>query len=1684
MIKKVAFSWAVMLCILTAAATTEKNANGWTATLTNDKVFIENKGQFDVRYKAPDGRKILYAVQQSSKLVYFTDKGISYHFYSMEANPDRGDDWQEELKEKQEEYFKRFASGADTRKKTEKPRFIIKNDYIDFTWVGANPNVQVIASDAAPDHHTYAMYAADGKTMYDLREIKGYKKLLYKNLYPNIDVEYSFLPESGYKYSVILHPGANPALVKMAYGTNEKLALTKNGELHIATDFGDIVEHAPLTFYEANSGKVIASKFSVNNNIVSFKLKHYDKTQTVVIDPWVQSPNFSATQWDCVWECDKDGAGNVYIIGGTSPMQLLKFSPAGVLQWTYNTPYDTTSWLGTFAVDNAGNSYVTQGSVAAIQKVNTNGALVWNNGSPGGIFASTEFWTISFNCDQTKLVIGGTGNTLPPLPYIYQVDMNSGNVTSSLLVTGGQLFPTQEVRSITASGNGRYYWLSHDSLGFIKQNWGICPNNNQAIQKSNHGYALSYKCENWRYNNTGLSAIRTYGNNLFTHRGDLIHKRNFANGSIISSAPITGGGFASNQLQNAGIDIDDCGNIYVGSKNQVIKFDQNLNQLATYPTSSSFNVYDVHVSTNGDIVFCGSTGTSSSGARTGYVQVVNAAACAPVAIVCCDANICQPPSFCTTTAATTLTASTPGGTWSGPGITNASTGAFDPSVAGVGTHTIIYTLPCGADSVQVVVSPCTTLSACVEPNGSITVSNGVGPYNWQQETTTQDCSGCLPAAPPFIQPCSVPPGCAVNVTTWTTFATGTNIPAPSNYPIRVQDAAGTTLVINSAAQLQPCVTCPTINVTVSSQTNVTCPGTNNGSATVSASGGATPYTYTWNPNVSTSATASNLSANTYNVTVTDANNCTGTVSITITAPNLPNIGPVAVTAEVCAGDNNGSISSATATGGTGNYTWMYAPASNPANTIPISSFPVTNLAPGNYILTVTSGGCIDTVHINIPAGPVCCSISLSSSTTQPTCGQSDGSITITATPPDTYTYAWNNGGNQATLNNLPAGQYTVTVTNNNNPTCTATTTVNLNSSNGPTLTFSNQVNPTCAGNNGSVTVNLSGGTAPYQVTIDTGGTPQTFTLPFPISQTLNNLSAITVTVTVVDANNCVATATVTLTAPANCCVFTFSATVVQPNCGATDGSISLTVANGSGNYSYNWAGGNTTSTLNNVGAGSYSVTITDNAYANCFRDTTYTLSNPNAPVINGVTVVNETCPGTGDGSATINASGGTGTLTYTWDNSQTGATATNLTAGNYNFTVTDANNCLATGSVTVGSGSCCLLQTSATVINGSCGLSNASITVNIDVAGTPPYNYSLNGGLPQSSNTFTGLAAGVYTIITTDAALCKDTVTATVQPSSNNLTVTITTTPISCNGNNDATATAVPNGGTTPISYLWSTNQTTATITNLPSDVYSVTATDASGCSGSASVSITEPNPLTLNIGNDIIVCEGTNVTIDAGSGYASYAWSTTETTQAINPVTSGVYTVTVADTNGCTASDAIVVTFTPTPVVDLGDDKVAYEGESVGLFGNIIPTPTGGTYVWQPDTFLSCNDCPNTVALAVDTITYTLTYTDATGCTASDAITIYVLPPGTIFWPNAFTPNGDGNNDIYLPGGSNIKFIVWRIFNRWGEKVFESNSQFIGWDGKYKGAPQPPNVYVYYAEVTFMNNTTEKFKGSITLIR
>lgn len=1207
-------NFLVALLLLTAGVlNAQKN---WTVAPEKQKVFIENKGQFDNLNNVP-GSKILFGTENIANQILFTKEGVTYRL------EERVGPTKEEREEREEEMKDEILKGKTISHKEMEERegmVNIKKDFVQVQWLNANPNVEVVALNTVNNYFNYGMGS------YSINHLNGYKKILYKNLYPNIDVEYVFHPTDGIEYNFILYPGADPSQIKMKYSDVDKVTVDKRGNVHLSTMFGDIIEHAPKTYYEA-SGREISSKFVRNGKIVTFQLANYDRSQKVVIDPWVQAPSF-ASQWDCVWECEKDGAGNVYIIGGVTPMQLLKYDPSGTLLWTYSTPYDTTSWLGTFATDNAGNSYVTQGSVAAIQKISTAGALVWNNPNPGGIFASTEFWSISFNCDETKLVIGGTGNTLPPQPYIYEVDMSNGNVTSNVRVTGGALIPTQEVRSITACGNGKYYFLTHDSIGYLNQNFSVCGNNSQAITYNPNSYGLGYKCENFRYNNTGIEAIKSYGAFVFTHRGNQLHKRDFTTGAILATATIPGGAyttqFGSSFVENTGLDIDNCGNIYVGSKNQVVKFDQSLTQLATYATT--FNVYDVQVSTNGDIIACGSTGTSSSGARQGYIQSIAASACAPIAITCCDASVCKIGPFCNSDGPVALTPSTPGGTWSGPGV---SGGVFNPATAGAGVHYVKYNLPCGSDSIRVVVNACAALQACLESNGSVTVSAGTSPYTWYNQVQQQSCANCVLPALCF------PPGCETTINVWQTFATGSNA-TPPNYPVRIVDNSSNELIITNASQLQNCsVSCA---LTASATPTATTCGSNNGGVTV-ATTGATPTGYAWS-NGSTSASLTNVAAGSYTVTVS-ASGCTATATATVASSSAV----TASASSTAAGCTSTGTATATINGGTASaYSW-----SNGGNTQTINS-----LAAGTYTVTVTStNNCTATASTVVGSSG---GLVVSATTTNATCSNANGSATVTVSSGTATGYTWSNGATSATASNLAGGTYTVTVTGTGG--CSATASAVVSNTGAPAITTS--VVPTgCNGNTGSATVTVTSGTA-TSYAWSNGAT----------GATASNLASGNYTVTVTGTGGCTVTASVTINSTGGIVI---SASSTNTSCGNNNGTATISVTQGNAN-SFAWSNGATTSSQVNLAAGTYTVTVTD--IGGCTASASVVVGGSGSGNVAITSANTKMCVGD-----SIEICAPANYVSYLWNNGQTGRCVWAKQAGNYYVTVTDNGNCTASSNV-------------------------------------------------------------------------------------------------------------------------------------------------------------------------------------------------------------------------------------------------------------------------------------------------------------------------------------------------------------------------------------------------------------------
>lgn len=697
---------------------------------------------------------------------------------------------------------------------------------------------------------------------------------------------------------------------------------------------------------------------------------------------------------------------------------------------------------------------------------------------------------------------------------------------------------------------------------------------------------------------------------------------------------------------------------------------------------------------------------------------------------CCTADLTQPEPVCVTDPAFDLTAvagnvvSCDGdatGTWSGPGITNSVNGTFSPASAGAGTHTVTFTMSCGyVGTTTVVVNPCATLSVCQETNGSLSVTGGTGPYTWQQQITTQDCSACQTIFP--IPPCTFPPGCAVNVLAWSNFANGINVSAPSSYPIQVLDAAGGVQLIASAASLPACQACA-MTAQVSAQQNVSCFGGSNGSATVSATGGTGITSYVWTPGNLSGATQSGLAAGAYTVTAT-SNGCEATTTVTISEPSsLPSASINEVVQPGCA-QSNGSIT-VQATGGTPGYSYAWSPSGGNQAT-------ANGLAAGPYTVTVTdANGCTTTTSatLNSANAPT---LNVTNTQNVSCFGGSNGSATVSASGgAPGYSYLWGNNQTGATATGLSEGESTVTVTDANG--CSTTQTVVITEPTELTATATGGTTP-CGQNNGSATVTPTGGTPNYTYAWSPSGGNQA---------TASGLGGGIFTVTVTDANGCTTTATATIT---NTGGPTVQVTNTQNvSCaGGSNGSVTLSASGGGSPYTYTWTPGNQSGpTLSNAAAGTYSYSVTNTL--GCVTTGEVTVTQPTALWPNAV-ASNVSCKGYEDGEISASPMGGTPPYSYNWSNGGTGPTITGIEAGPYTLTVTDANGCTRDTSFVI-----------VFIINFSASITQSGNTLTANATGAVSYQWYLNNQpiAGATGPTYTYTQSGNYYVLATDANGCE-----------------------------------------------------------------------------------------------------------------------------------------------------------------------------------------------------------------------------------------------------------------------------------------------------------------------------------------
>ncbi|UTW63155.1 VCBS repeat-containing protein [bacterium SCSIO 12741] len=796
---------------------------------------------------------------------------------------------------------------------------------------------------------------------------------------------------------------------------------------------------------------------------------------------------------------------------------------------------------------------------------------------------------------------------------------------------------------------------------------------------------------------------------------------------------------------------------------------------------------------------------------------------------------------------------------------------------------------------------------------------------------------------------------------WSNSATNASITGvvAGTYKVTVTDANGCTDTASAT------IVAPTTIVAASVvDSNASCNAFADGGATASATGGALPYNYVWS-NAATNASITGVVAGTYKVTITDDNGCIDTSSVTITEPTQL-VAVAVVDSNISCNTFSDGGASASATGGTPNYSYAWSNAGTMAS--------ITGVVAGTYKVTVTDGnGCTDTASAMITQPAALNAIAVVDSNIS--CNTfSDGGASASATGGTmNYSYAWSNSATNASITGVVAGTYKVTVTDANGCTDTASAMITQPAVlNAITVVDSNV---SCFGfSNGGATASASGGTANYSYAWSNSAT----------NASITGVVAGTYKVTATDANGCTDTASVTITTPAT----VVATAIVDSNIscfGLTDGGASVSATGGTGAYKYAWSNGDTTAAINGLQATNYTVTVTD---ANgCTGTDMITITEPTLLTVSTTVDSNVTCKGLTNGGATASSTGGTGTITWSWSNSTSMAALTNVAAGKYNVTATDANGCTDTSSATISEPDS-LTVTTAIDSNVTCfGYSNGGVTATVQ-GGTANYNYGWSNSATNSS--ITGVTAGKYTVTVTDDKGCTDTASSNVSEPAALTTSTVVDSNVTCNGFSNGGASTSPSGGTTNYSYAWSNSATNASITGVTAAKYYVTITDANGCTLVDSATVTEPMTLVAstvldsNVSCKNLMDGGATASTTGGTGTITWNWSNSANTATITGVAAGFYAVTATDANGCTDSASITITEPDSLIIAaVVDSNVTCNGLANG---GATASAMGGTmnYSWN----WSNGDQTASISQLTSGL-YRAVVIDANGCTDTTMITI-----------------------------------------------------------------------------------------------
>lgn len=809
---------------------------------------------------------------------------------------------------------------------------------------------------------------------------------------------------------------------------------------------------------------------------------------------------------------------------------------------------------------------------------------------------------------------------------------------------------------------------------------------------------------------------------------------------------------------------------------------------------------------------------------------------------------------------------------------------------------------------------------------------------------------------------------------------------------------------------------------------------------------------------------SNLAPGNYSVTVTGVNGCISSDTFLIINQNSNFTLSAIPTANKSCLNPNGSIDLTITPSATYSFTW-----SNAAVTEDLQ-----NLVAGNYAVTVTdilncSSSDTFTVLSNtaIPT--------LSATITPAVCGASNGAIELMVVPGVNNSFLWSNGAVTEDLVNVSPSSYSVIVTDANG--CQALDTFDVTNLN-TNFSFSAipVSNTSCTNPNGSIDLSVNpAGT--YTFLWSNGAT----------SEDIVNLNAGSFSVTITDATSCSSSQIFLI--GNNTPLVTISSIVNPSVCGAGNGSIDLTISPSAGN-NFIWSNGALTEDVQNLNAGTFSVTVTDPG--GCSATDTFTVPELGSSfTLSGLPTANTNCiapNGSIDLTVTPN-----GAYSYIWSNTITAEDQASLAPGIYYVTVSDVNGCSSTESYII------LDQTiqpviTETIVPSTCGNANGQIDISVSPAGSYLFVWS-NGAATED---LSDVLSGMYAVTVTDMNGCSAAKSLIVQNTNTNFTLTaILSANTDCTQSNGAINLTIAPSGT--YTFLWSNGAISEDLVNIPAGTYTVTVSDATNCSSSGAYLVDEQAGNLLVVENITpVLCGEANGSIDLAvtppSGN-SFNWSDGSTTEDITDILPGQYSVTVTGQNGCIWTSGFNVPGSEKLEIELQADVIQSGDAFVTLRAQVnVPVTALDTIIWLPDALFDCNQdfcLEQTITRpAVQTEIKVITI-DTNGCMAQSSLRLDKVSDPKVFIPNVFSPDADGINDMFTVYGNKDVEIIneLQIFDRWGNQVFVNtefppNAENYGWDGSFKNSAMNPAVYAYWARVRFKDGTEGSFKGDVTLVR